>query len=80
MLDTLKELFKGELQFQHTAALIQQAGQLINVVNAQYMKDAESGKNTAIDLLCQLLQAHKDGVPLAIDVPVCSEALANATN
>ncbi len=67
MLDTIKDLFKDGLEYTHTAALLQQIAQVVNIVNAQYMKDAD-GKNAAIDLLCQLLQSHKD-VPVVEKQP-----------
>jgi len=59
MLDEIKNLFKEGLQYTHTAGLLQQIANLTNIVNAQYMKD-EDAKNTAIDLICQILQSHKD--------------------
>jgi hypothetical protein len=34
---------------------------ITNIVNAQYMKDA-TGKNQAIDYICEILQSHKDTV------------------
>jgi len=72
MLDEIKDLFKDGLQYTHTAGLLQQVANLVNIINAQYMKD-ESGKNTAIDLLCNLLQSHKDA-PVVQEAPVSSEA------
>jgi len=65
MLDELKELFKDGLQYTHTAGLLQQVANLLNIVNAQYMKD-ENAKNAAIDLLCKLLQSHKDAPVVAL--------------
>lgn len=59
MLDRLKELFKEGLEYTHTAGLLQQIANIVNIVNAQYMKEAE-GKNKAIDSICELLQSHKD--------------------
>lgn len=59
MLDEIKNLFKEGLQYTHTAGLLQQIANLTNIVNAQYMKDGDA-KNTAIDLICQILQSHKD--------------------
>ncbi len=59
MLDDIKDLFKDGLQYTHTAGLLQQVANLLNIVNAQYMKDGDA-KNAAIDLLCKLLQSHKD--------------------
>jgi len=63
MLDTLKELFKEGLGYTHVAGLLQQLANITNIVNAQYMKDGDA-KNEAIDVICAMLQAHKD-VPLA---------------
>jgi hypothetical protein len=59
MLDDLKDLFKDGLEYTHTAGILQQLANLANIVNAQYMKDADA-KNEAIDLICKLLQTHKD--------------------
>jgi hypothetical protein len=59
MLDKIKELFKEELQYTHTAGLLQQMANILNIVHAQYMKDAD-GKNAAIDAICEILQSHKD--------------------
>ncbi len=58
MLDNLKELFKESVQYTHTAGVIQQISNLLNIINSQYMK--QDGKNAAIDLICELLQGHKD--------------------
>lgn len=60
MLDQLKDLFKEGLQYTHTAGLLQQLANLTNIVHAQYMKDGSNSKNTAIDLICEILQSHKD--------------------
>lgn len=79
MLDKLKDLFKDGLQYTHTAGLLQQIANLTNIVHAQYMKDGSNSKNTAIDLLCEVLQSHKDEIvpeqPAAPVVPAegCSE-------
>ena len=59
MLDELKNLFKDGLQYSHMAGLLQQVGNLVNIIGTQYMKDGDA-KNTAIDLLCHMLQTHKD--------------------
>jgi hypothetical protein len=61
MLDKLKELFKEGLGYTHVAGLLQQLANITNIVNAQYMKDGDA-KNAAIDLLCEMLQAHKDKI------------------
>ena len=67
MLDKIKALFKEGLEYTHTAGILQQIANLTNIVNAQYMKDAD-GKNAAIDAVCEILQSHKD-VPAPIAVP-----------
>jgi hypothetical protein len=72
MLDEIKNLFREDLQYTHTAALLQQIANMVNITNVQYVKDA-SAKNTAIDLICQLLQSHKV-------VPTPVEAEPNAAN
>jgi len=59
MLDKIKVLFKEGLEYTHTAGLLQHIANLLNIVNAQYMKDSD-GKNAAIDVICELLQSHKD--------------------
>jgi hypothetical protein len=61
MLDKISNLFKTELQYTHTAGLLQQIANVLNILNAQYLKD-ENGKNAAIDAVCQVLQSHKDAV------------------
>lgn len=74
MLDTIKELFKEGLGYTHTAGLLQQLGNMLNIVHAQYMKD-EDGKNAAIDAICALLQSHKDvPVPASPAEPESSKA------
>lgn len=72
MLDKIKVLFKEGLEYTHTAGLLQQIANITNIVNAQYMKD-ESGKNAAIDALCEILQSHKDK-------PVAKEAAKECCN
>lgn len=61
MLDKLKELFKEGLGYTHVAGLLQQLANITNIVNAQYMKDGDA-KNAAIDVICEMLQAHKDKI------------------
>lgn len=78
MLDNLKELFKTELQYAHTAGILQQVGNLINIVHAQYMANGDA-KNKAIDVICQLLQSHKDA-PVAEQSHVCTQECSNATS
>lgn len=59
MLDNLTSLFKEGLQYTHTAGVLQQVANLVNIVHVQYMKDGDA-KNAAIDTICQILQSHKD--------------------
>jgi hypothetical protein len=59
MLDKISALFKEGLTYTHTAGLLQQLANIVNIVNVQYMKDGD-GKNAAIDAICELLQSHKD--------------------
>jgi hypothetical protein len=59
MLDKISALFKEGLEYTHTAGLLQQIANVVSIVNAQYMKES-SGKNAAIDSICELLQSHKD--------------------
>lgn len=65
MLDKIKELFKEGLEYTHTAGLLQQIANLVNIVHAQYMKDSD-GKNAAIDAICAILQSHKDKEDVAV--------------
>jgi hypothetical protein len=60
MLDKLKELFKEGLGYTHVAGILQQVANIVNIVNVQYVKDSDA-KNLAIDIICELLQSHKDG-------------------
>ena len=62
MLDELKTLFAPALQYTHVAGILQQIANLTNIVNAQYMADGSNSKNTAIDLICKILQSHKDPI------------------
>lgn len=64
MLDALKSLFKEGLEYTHTAGLLQQIANVLNIVNGQYMKDGD-GKNAAIDAVCAILQGHKDSPVVA---------------
>lgn len=78
MLDNLRQLFRKELQYAHTAGVLQQIGNLINIVQAQYMKDGDA-KNAAIDAMCELLQSHKDAP--AVEQPhECTQECTNATS
>ena len=73
MLDELKELFKEGLGYIHVAGILQQVANLVNIVQAQYMKDGDS-KNAAIDAICAILQSHKDA-----PVPVAPATVTDAT-
>ena len=67
MLDKLKELFKEGLGYTHVAGILQQVANIVNIVNVQYVKDVDA-KNLAIDLICGLLQSHKEApVPPTIE-------------
>lgn len=72
MLDKMKDLFREGLGYAHTAGLLQQIGNILNMINVQYMKDADA-KNAAIDILCQMLQSHKE-------ILVAPEVDSNAAN
>lgn len=61
MLDQLKQLFNETLQYTHTAGVLQQMANLLQIVGTQFMKD-ETGKNVALDIICEVLQSHKDPV------------------
>lgn len=76
MLDEIKNLFKDGLEYTHTAGLLQQIANVINIVNIQYMKEA-AGKNAAIDAICHLLQSHKDVV---VEQPLPPVEASNASN
>lgn len=58
MLDTLSQLFKSELQYPHTAHIIQQVMNIFNAIQEQHMKDGNA-RNTAIDVICNMLQSEK---------------------
>jgi len=77
MLDTLKDLFKDGLGYTHTAGILQQVANLVNIVNAQYMK-GEDGKNTAIDAICAILLSHKDAP--VVEQPVAPSEVPHAPN
>lgn len=68
MIDQLKELFIKELAYAHTSGLLNQISNILTVVGSQYMKDNDDAKNTAIDLICSILQSHKD-TPAPIATP-----------
>ncbi len=78
MLDKIKALFREGLEYTHTAGLLQQIANINNIVQAQYMRDAD-GKNAAIDAICEILQSHKDVPAPAVAAPCsapCSEPAA----
>lgn len=75
MLDKLKELFKEGLGYTHVAGLLQQLANITNIVNAQYMRDGDA-KNAAIDVICEMLQAHKDKI-VPIEAP---QEIVHASN
>jgi|GEM_PF-1306842 hypothetical protein len=80
MLDKIKVLFKEGLEYTHTAGLLQQIANLLNIVHVQYMKDGD-GKNAAIDAICELLQSHKDvPAPAAPVVPAAPQEGQNAAS
>ena len=75
MLDEIKNLFNEGLQYTHTAGLLQQIANIVNIVHAQYMKDGGDGKNAAIDAICAILQSHKDTpAPTAQPAALAQEA------
>ena len=78
MLDKIKCLFKEGLEYTHTAGLLQQIANMLNIIHAQYMKDGE-GKNRAIDAICELLQSHKDK-PIAASEPISSSACSSPSS
>lgn len=59
MLDDLKELFKKELAISHTTGVLSQLENVVNIIDSQYLKEGKDVKNTAIDVICQILQAYK---------------------
>lgn len=71
MLDSLKQLFKKEFQFSHIAHVLQQLNNLVGVFNVQYLQD-EKAKNEAIDLICKILQSHKDEAPCEKSKDACN--------
>lgn len=72
MLDNLKDLFKEGLQYTHTAGVLQQLANLVNIVHTQYTKDSDA-KNAAIDVICAILQSHKDVAPTTVVEPIPHE-------
>lgn len=72
MLDEIKGLFKEGLEYTHTAGILQQVSNLLNILNVQYMKDVDA-KNKGIDLVCDLLQGHKEHPPLEQAPKTCCE-------
>ncbi len=59
MLDRLKELFKEGLGYTHVSGVLQQVANIINIVSVPYTKDSEA-RNAAIDVICSILQSHKE--------------------
>lgn len=72
MLDDLKDLFREGLEYSHTAGILQQLANLTNILSTQYMKEG-SARNDAIDIVCGMLQKHKDVAPvdqaISLDAP-----------
>ena len=58
MLERLQQLYHKELQYSHVAGLLQQFNNVLSVLQPQFMKD-ETGRNDAIDILCEMLQGCK---------------------
>jgi hypothetical protein len=77
MLDKLKELFKEGLGYTHVAGILQQVSNIVNIVNVQYVKDVDA-KNLAIDIICALIQSHKD-VPVVSELAVPPEVQSAST-
>ena len=71
MLDKIKGLFKEGLEYTHTAGVLQQLANIVNIVHAQNMKDPE-GRNVAIDAICEILQGHKDTVIVSPESSTCA--------
>jgi len=59
MIEELKDLFKKEFQYSHLAGILQQLQNITSIFQPQFLKD-DSAKNEAIDMLCKILQSHKD--------------------
>ncbi len=72
MLDKLKDLFKEGLGYTHVAGILQQVANIVNIVNVSYVKDVDA-KNLAIDIICALLQSHKE-IPVIVEKVVPAEA------
>jgi hypothetical protein len=72
MLDRLKDLFKEGLEYTHTAGILQQVANIVNIVHVQYMKEG-AAKNEAIDAICSLLQSHKEVI-----VPITAAEVQDA--
>lgn len=73
MLDRIATLFNEGLQYTHTAGLLQQIANILNIVQQPYMKE-EGGKNAAIDAICALLQSHKEAPKAACETKECQNA------
>jgi hypothetical protein len=61
MLDALKSYFKPECQFGHMAALLQNLGNVMQIVKTDFMLTVEA-KNAAIDAICQIIKENKEPV------------------
>jgi hypothetical protein len=59
MLDFIRNLFKKEFQLHHVSIITSYLGDIIKLLEAEYVQDADA-KNAAIDALCTLLQEYKD--------------------
>lgn len=59
MFDSLKDQFKKEFQYSHVVGVLQQLNNLVSIFQTQFMKD-ECAKNKAIDILCEIMQSHKE--------------------
>ncbi len=79
MLDKIKDLFKEGLQYTHTAGLLQQIDNVLKIIHTQYTKDGDA-KNTAIDVICELLQSHKEVIPAKENVIQETPQVNNAPN
>jgi hypothetical protein len=59
MIDNILSHFKKDFQLGHSSALLNHIANIINIINKDFMKEADS-RNAAIDALCELLQSYKD--------------------
>lgn len=75
MIDDLANLFQDGLKYTHTAGVLQQLANLVNILSTHYMKDVDA-KNKALDHVCALLQAHKEVAPAEPEAP-CGDCNAS---